>query len=89
MSEIEISKIIVQILNKYGQLPNADLDINEVRYLELGLIDSISVINFIFELENEFEINLYPEDTQLNDFQTISGLARIVLGKMNFIRESN
>lgn len=53
------------------------------RYLDAGHIDSLSIINFIVDLEEEFGVSLAPEDTQSDEFRTIGGLATLIESKLN------
>ena len=54
-----------------------------MRYLDMGLIDSFALINFILELEEAFDIELSPEDTQSDEFRYLGGLINLIDKKQN------
>lgn len=63
---------------------NIKSDINgEFRYLDSANFDSFGLIQFIMEIEEEFDINLTPEDTQSDEFRYIDGLVKIIENKEN------
>lgn len=84
MSKLEIVKSIISKLEESSPVPG-DTDEAKLayRYLDAGHIDSLSVINFIVDLEEEFEVSLSPEDTQSDQFRTVGGLVTLIETKMN------
>jgi len=54
----------------------------DLRYLEAGLISSFELIQFIVGLEETFEIELAPEDTESDKFRTIGGIAELISEKI-------
>jgi acyl carrier protein len=79
-----ITKKIINILERNDPVPGDTIsDKLAYRYLDAGHIDSLSIINFIIELEEIFNITLSPEDTQSDDFRFISGLATMIDNKIN------
>ena len=50
----------------------------EVDYFERGWIDSMGFIEFLSDVEEQFNIELDNEAFQNSDFSTIAGLARIL-----------
>jgi acyl carrier protein len=52
-------------------------------YLIKGWIDSLKFISFITDIENEFKISFSNDEFQNRRFATISGLAKIIEGKIN------
>lgn len=53
------------------------------RYLDAKHLDSFGLIQFIIEIEDEFDIELTPEDTQSDEFRYISGLVNLIERKIN------
>lgn len=51
------------------------------RFLDAGIIDSFNLMQFIMEIEEEFNIELTPDDTQSEEFRTLGGLALIIDSK--------
>jgi acyl carrier protein len=84
MNKDNIQKKIINLLERNDPIPGDMIsDKMSYRYLDAGHIDSLSIINFIIELEEIFNITLTPEDTQSDDFRFISGLATMIDNKMN------
>jgi len=48
------------------------------RIIEDGIIDSLSVINLIMEIERAFEIKIGIMDVTINDFETPAKIAEII-----------
>ena len=77
-TDLTVEKI-VDILNKSNPLPDISRgEINHYRYLDEGHINSFAIMGFIIELEDAFDIQLTPEDTQSEEFRTIGGIAKII-----------
>jgi acyl carrier protein len=76
------SEFIVQYMDKSGALPQKQELLLKCRYLDLGLISSFEIINFIMELEELFGINLTPEETQSDEFRTVGGVITMVEAKI-------
>jgi len=72
-----ITDYIVRLLKKKGPLP-ADEDIGQFRFIESGHIDSLSLLNFVMDLEEHFQIELTDQDLESVDFRTVAGLATII-----------
>ena len=74
---------LITILEKRGPIR---LEYNEkienFNFLETGLIDSIGLIKFIFEIEDKFNITLNEKDTTSEDFGIIKGLVKIIECKL-------
>lgn len=79
MDELTIIKHKVkEILEKYSEncIGNETAIINK----KYSLIDSLNIMNFICDLEKEFEINdIIIKDISLSNFNTVSTLARYIL----------
>lgn len=71
------------MLEKKGLVPgDSEQEKLNYRYLDAGHVDSFSLIQFILELEDKFDISLSPEDTQSDKFRSIGGLIQIVEDKL-------
>lgn len=81
MNREYILKIIIEFFRKKGIEIHHDVD--KVRYLEQGWLDSFDLIDFIVYLEKEFEIEFTPEDLQSEVFRTIGGVVDTILKKLN------
>ncbi len=61
------------------QLPHAGSVIADVDYLESGLIDSVSMIEFIMDVESEFRIRLTSPMMADPRFSRLAGLVEIIV----------
>ena len=78
-----IEQDIIHMLEKFDRVPGESHQHKLVyRFLDAGHIDSLSIINFITDIEDKYGINLSPDDTQSDEFRFVGGLARIVHSKV-------
>lgn len=55
------------------EVPSADTDL-----FETGVVDSLTFVELLFHLEQEFGRRIALEELELSDLQTISGIARVM-----------
>lgn len=79
MSE-EIKEFIIKYISKKGKLPK-DVNLDEFNYIDTGYIDSMGLLKFIVELEQEFDVEISDDDIMLIEFKTIGGLVSIIESK--------
>ncbi len=82
MNNREIQSVVLTLLNKRHSLDGIS-NIENLNFFEQGIIDSISLIKFVIELEDEFDIDIDSADIALKDFKTVNGLAVIISSKIN------
>jgi len=58
------------------QVPSLDTDL-----IDTGLVDSLTFVEFLAQLEKEFGIHVSLEDLEIDHFRTISRIARFVATK--------
>lgn len=58
------------------QVPSLDTDL-----IDTGLVDSLTFVEFLAQLENEFGVEVSLEDLEIDHFRTISRIARFVATK--------
>ena len=58
------------------QVPSLDTDL-----IDTGLVDSLTFVEFLAQLEQEFGIHVSLEDLEIDHFRTISRIARFVATK--------
>ena len=62
----------------------SDIPMLETRYKQTslprrgGFLDSFGLMQFIVAIEEEFNVELTPEDTQSEQFRTLGGIAEII-----------
>ena len=66
-----ISNIFVQQLHIEPPSPDADL-------LENGTIDSLTLVDLLAHLEQEFSISIPLKDVDLSHFRSIAGIAEFI-----------
>lgn len=49
--------------------------------IETGLVDSLSFVAFLAELEREFGLHVALEDLEIDRFRTVASIAAFVAGK--------
>ena len=79
----DICSIILDLLEKRGPIPGESYqEKREYCYLDAGHVDSINMIQFILEIEEQFGIELKPEDIASQKLRTVGGLIEIVEQKL-------
>ncbi|KZZ32955.1 MULTISPECIES: acyl carrier protein [unclassified Oleiphilus] len=81
MKRDEIKKYILSLLEKKQRLPKCD-DIGAYRYLDVGHIDSLGVMNFIVQIEDEFNLEISDDEMMSESFQTVDGLVGMIVSKL-------
>jgi len=78
------AEAIISVLERNGAIPGATVDDKlPYRFLDKGHIDSLGIMGFIMEIEEIFNIELSPEDTQSDEFRSVGGLANLINKKIN------
>jgi len=77
----DVYNFIVSLLLRKAPLPEG-INIIAYRYLDAGHIDSLALIKFIFEIEEQFNIELTPDETNSDEFRSVGGLVDLVLKKI-------
>ena len=67
-----IKKIIMQVKK------NAELKLDSDRLVSDGVFDSLDIMNLIMELENEFDIEIDPEDVLSENFESVDVIVALV-----------
>ncbi len=57
-------------------------DPDSFNYVESGYVDSLGIIQFIAELEDEFSIEFSDDEIASEEFKTVGGVSRIIEGKL-------
>lgn len=52
---------------------------NEEDLIDSGLIDSLSLINLMVMLEEEFNIRIEPDDLNIEDYRSVLSISEMVL----------
>lgn len=74
-SYIHISEKISTIVSKSLTIDKPDIDKD---LFESGLLDSLSLIQLMMELEEGFEITITPEELDVEDYRTIRTMSQMI-----------
>ena len=58
------------------QVPSLETDL-----IDTGLVDSLTFVEFLAQLEQEFDVHVSLEDLEIDNFRTIASIARFVATK--------
>jgi len=75
-----VGPTVRKVLFRRGDLP--DTITYDFDFVKAGLIDSLSLLRFVLELEEEFNIELTNEDIVRPEFKTFGGLCSIIERKL-------
>jgi acyl carrier protein len=64
--------VIAWLMNN-GKVTDID---TTTSYIEQGLVDSLSLVRLVSDVENEFRISFFPTDFQKEDFVTADGISK-------------
>ena len=73
-----MQQYIFWLKNWFAQRKELPENAEEKNYFEIGLIDSLGVIELIESIEQEFNIHLSQDHFQDRRFSSIKGLAEII-----------
>jgi acyl carrier protein len=63
-----------------ANLPNG-ADLAQFDYIDAGLVDSMAIIKFVMDIEEEFDIVITEHDMTCDAFRTIDGLSSLIAEK--------
>ena len=76
---MDIQKEVIAFFNSKGNLSEKpESEIINANYLEIGLIDSMELVEMIVLFEDKFKIKFLTSDLQSDEFRTIGGLIKLV-----------
>ncbi|MEK7856196.1 MAG: phosphopantetheine-binding protein [Acidobacteriota bacterium] len=77
----QVREFVIKAIEKKSRLP-AGCNVDTFNYIDSGHVDSIAIIKFILELEEEFKIDIAPEEVESAEFRTIGGLVGIIKSRI-------
>jgi len=83
MNKKQVEEKILDFFRQKGIRIEEYSNVEKIRYLDQGWLDSFDLIDFITYLESEFEIEIPPEELQKDEFRTIEGVVDTVLRLKN------
>lgn len=73
---IDVSEQVTTIVSKALTIERVDIDKD---LFESGLLDSLSLIQLMLELEEGFEITITPEELDVEDYRTIRTMSKMIV----------
>jgi acyl carrier protein len=84
---MNISEYILKALQKKYTI-DKDTDLDTFNYVEKGYVDSLGIIQFVVELEDEFGISFTDEEISSSSFKIVGELIKMVERKVSKNEES-
>ena len=78
--EAQVGALFAERLNV--EVPDADTDL-----FETGFLDSLRFVELLAAIEEAFAIQISVEEIEIDDFRTVSRIARFLAGKPFSLRE--
>jgi len=77
----DVREYVLEALQReYSFKEGADVD--AINFIEEGYMDSLGLVQFIVELEDEFDIQFTDEELDSPDFKKVGGLIKLIEGKI-------
>ncbi len=77
----EIREFVLEHIQSEYDLPE-DVDIDSFNYMENGYIDSVGIVSFVMEIEDEFGISFDDKELMDERFKVIGSLIEMIKEKM-------
>ncbi|SJZ43649.1 phosphopantetheine-binding protein [Selenihalanaerobacter shriftii] len=78
---MDVSNFIIGLLEKKNKIDES-VDIETLNYVEKGYVDSLGIIKFVVEIEDEFEIEFSDDELADPSFKIVGELIKLVEGKI-------
>ncbi len=78
---MNIEEFIVDYLQREYTIPQ-DVDIYNLNFVDEAYIDSLGMINFIVELEDNFDITFTDEEIASDEFKVVGTLTELIEKKL-------
>lgn len=83
----KVEEFILKYIQKKYTIPQ-DTDVYSLNYIEQGYVDSLGLIKFIVELEDEFQIELTDDELDSSSIKIVGELIKIIERKIAQNEES-
>lgn len=77
-----VKEFIVEYIQREYTIPE-EVDVMELNYVESGYVDSLSLIQFIATIEDEFGIEFSDEDLENPNIKIVGELMKMIIEKIN------
>ena len=77
----EVREYVLDVLQREYSFKD-DVNVDSINYIEDGYMDSLGLIQFIAELEDEFDIEFTEEEMDSNAFRVVGSLIEMIEAKI-------
>jgi acyl carrier protein len=67
-----------RVIRLFKDRLNLQVSSPETDLLEIGLLDSLTFVQLLFHIEQEFGVTVCPSDLELENFRSVSQIAQFV-----------
>ena len=79
MIGMEVKETVLEFFQKKVKpLGKTEKEKLECRYLDIGILDSMQMVEMVIEFEKKFDVRFSVDDMQSPEFRTIGGLIEII-----------
>jgi acyl carrier protein len=71
-----LARLFEETLNMPAPAPDEDI-------IETGLLDSLGLVTLLFEIEQEYGLQIPLESLDIDDFRSLGGIARLLTSKVS------
>jgi len=77
----DIRPAIIEYINEEFVIEDTGVDIATANLLEEEIIDSLGIFTLVSFIEDTFGVSVEPEEVNLDNFETVDAVAKLVNGK--------
>jgi acyl carrier protein len=85
----DVTSLEGQITTMFSQKLNVEVPSVETDLIETGLVDSLTFVECLTQLEEEFGVTVALEDLEIDHFRTVSRIARFVAAKASAFEDDD
>jgi acyl carrier protein len=78
---VEVRPIIAEYI-KSEFASGSEVDVDSVNLLEEEIIDSLGIFTLVSFIEDKFGVSVEPEEVNLDNFETVDAVTKLVEGKL-------
>ena len=79
---VEVRPIITEYIKSEFVRNDTGVDIDTANLLEEEIIDSLGIFTLVSFIEDKFGVTVDPEEVNLDNFETVSAVTKLVEGKL-------
>lgn len=75
--------LVEQLRGLFREALNIEVPSRETDLIEAGLLDSLALVELLFEIEHRFAVDLALEELDIDNFRTLDRLAGVIASQKN------